>query len=47
MKEGDTMEEFIFDVLLLVIGIMIGYGFRSDQIEDDHDQHYPYFKRRK
>lgn len=28
------MEEFIFDVLLLVIGIMIGRGFTLDQIED-------------
>lgn len=28
------MEEFVFDVLLLVIGIMIGRGFTLDQIED-------------
>lgn len=28
------MVEFIFDVLLLVIGIMIGRGFTLDQIED-------------
>lgn len=28
------MEEFIFDVLLLVIGIMIGRGFTLDQIEE-------------
>lgn len=28
------MEEFIFDVLLLIIGIMIGRGFTLDQIED-------------
>jgi hypothetical protein len=27
------MEEFIFDVLLLVIGIMIGRGYTLDQIE--------------
>lgn len=32
--KGDMMEEFIFDVLLLVIGIMIGRGFTLDQIED-------------
>lgn len=47
MKEGDIMEEFILDVLLLAIGLIIGYGFRSDQIEDDQEPHYPYFKRRK
>lgn len=29
------MEEFIFDVLLLVIGIMIGRGFTLDQIEEE------------
>lgn len=34
MKEGDNMEEFIFDVLLLVIGIIIGCGFTLDQIEE-------------
>lgn len=28
------MEEFIFDVLLLVIGIIIGRGFTLDQIEE-------------
>lgn len=28
------MSEFIFDVLLLVIGIMIGRGYTLDQIED-------------
>lgn len=28
------MEEFIFDVLLLIIGIMIGRGYTLDQIED-------------
>lgn len=28
------MEEFIFDVLLLIIGIMIGRGFTLDQIEE-------------
>lgn len=28
------MEEFIFDVLLLVIGIIIGRGFTLDQIDD-------------
>lgn len=28
------MEEFIFDVLLLVIGIMIGRGYTLDQIEE-------------
>ena len=41
------MEEFLINVLCLAVGLIIGYGFRSDQIEDDHDQHYPYFKRRK
>ena len=34
MKEGDTMEEFVFDVLLLVIGIIIGRGYTLDQIEE-------------
>ena len=34
MKEGENMEEFIFDVLLLIIGIMIGRGFTLDQIEE-------------
>ena len=29
------MEEFIFDVLLLVIGIMIGRGYTLDQIEEE------------
>lgn len=28
------MEEFLFDVLLLIIGIMIGRGFTLDQIEE-------------
>jgi len=28
------MEEFIFDLLLLVIGIIIGRGFTLDQIEE-------------
>lgn len=28
------MEEFVFDVLLLVIGIIIGRGFTLDQIEE-------------
>ena len=28
------MEEFIFDVLLLIIGIIIGRGFTLDQIEE-------------
>lgn len=28
------MEEFIFDVLLLVIGIMIGRGYTLDQFEE-------------
>lgn len=28
------MEEFIFDVLLLVIGIIIGRGYTLDQIEE-------------
>lgn len=28
------MSEFIFDVLLLVIGIMIGRGYTLDQIEE-------------
>lgn len=28
------MSEFIFDVLLLVIGIIIGRGYTLDQIED-------------
>lgn len=28
------MEEFIFDVLLLIIGIMIGRGYTLDQIEE-------------
>lgn len=28
------MEEFIFDLLLLVIGIMIGRGYTLDQIEE-------------
>lgn len=28
------MEEFVIDVLLLVIGIMIGRGFTLDQIEE-------------
>ncbi len=28
------MEEFIFDVLLLVIGFIIGRGFTLDQIEE-------------
>ena len=28
------MEEFIFDVLLLVIGIMIGRGYTLDQLEE-------------
>lgn len=28
------MEEFIFDVLLLAIGIMIGRGYTLDQIEE-------------
>lgn len=28
------MSEFIIDVLLLVIGIMIGRGFTLDQIEE-------------
>lgn len=31
---GDNMEEFIFDVLLLVIGIMIGRGYTLDQMEE-------------
>ena len=34
MKEGDIMEEFIFDVLLLIIGIIIGRGYTLDQIEE-------------
>lgn len=29
------MEEFIFDVLLLIIGIIIGRGFTLDQIEEE------------
>ena len=28
------MEEFIFDLLLLVIGIIIGRGFTLDQMEE-------------
>lgn len=28
------MEEFVFDVLLLIIGIMIGRGYTLDQIEE-------------
>lgn len=28
------MSEFIFDVLLLVIGIIIGRGYTLDEIED-------------
>lgn len=28
------MSEFVFDVLLLVIGIIIGRGYTLDQIED-------------
>lgn len=28
------MEEFIFDALLLVIGIIIGRGYTLDQIEE-------------
>lgn len=28
------MEEFIIDVLLLVIGIIIGRGYTLDQIEE-------------
>ena len=28
------MSEFFFDVLLLVIGIIIGRGYTLDQIED-------------
>lgn len=28
------MEEFIFDVLLLVIGVIIGRGYTLDQIEE-------------
>lgn len=28
------MEEFVFDVLLLVIGIIIGRGYTIDQIEE-------------
>lgn len=28
------MEEFVFDLLLLVIGIMIGRGYTLDQIEE-------------
>jgi len=29
------MSEFIFDVLLLVIGIIIGRGYTLDQIEEN------------
>lgn len=28
------MSEFVFDVLLLVIGIIIGRGYTLDQIEE-------------
>ena len=28
------MEEFIFDLLLLVIGIIIGRGYTLDQLEE-------------
>lgn len=28
------MEEFIFDLMLLIIGIIIGRGYTLDQIED-------------
>lgn len=28
------MSEFIFDILLLVIGIIIGRGYTLDQIEE-------------
>lgn len=28
------MEEFVFDLMLLIIGIMIGRGFTLDQIEE-------------
>ena len=28
------MSEFVFDVLLLVIGIIIGRGYTLDEIED-------------
>lgn len=28
------MEEFVFNVLLVVIGIIIGRGFTLDQIEE-------------
>lgn len=41
------MEEFVFDLMLLIIGIIIGRGYTLDQIEDDNKQHYPYFKRRR
>lgn len=34
IKEVDIMEEFVFDVLLLVIGFIIGRGFTLDQIEE-------------
>ena len=30
---GDNMGEFIFDVMLLIIGIIIGRGYTLDQIE--------------
>lgn len=32
------MSEFIFDVLLLVIGIIIGRGYTLDQIEERGDK---------
>lgn len=32
------MSEFIFDILLLVIGIIIGRGYTLDQIEERGDK---------
>ena len=32
------MGEFIFDMMLLVIGIIIGRGFTLDQIEEERRQ---------
>ena len=43
------MEDFILNVLCLIVGAIIAHGIDEDRrLEDiNHNLHYPYFNRRK